>query len=457
MSHMPQFSNRHADLAARDARSVLGWRFEPRIVFERGEGIRLYDVDGNAYFDLSSGMMSLALGHAHPEIVETIREMAGRFVHESSWYTNPWAIELAERIAQTLPGELSMTNFAVTGSEANEIAMRMALASTGGFDVCTMVRGLHGGSLAAEAMTSVGGARRRGLGPLTIPARSNCIIAPYYYRAPVADPDEWDAISLRMTEELIEHTTSQEVAALMIESIAVPGGMLVPSQRWMRGVREIADRWGALLIFDECQLAPARTGRFWAFEHFDVQPDIVTFGKGMTAGFANCGTVTRPDIAERTRGKLGLPWAGTYPQDPLPCAVALKQMEVVQRDDLAGHAERAGRFLARRLDEVAARHPCIGDVRGLGLYRMLDIVRDRESREPDAAMAERIRFHAVGEGIAMIAVKNFVRICPPLIVTEADLDEIVGRLERAIERAEAQGDVATDLSATSSLAENRRV
>ena len=111
-------------------------------------------------------MMSLTLGHAHPELVETIRDMADRFVHQSSWYTNPWAIEFAELLATTLPGDLKMTNFAVTGSEANEIAMRMALGATDGFDICSMVRGLHGGSLAAEAITSVGGARRRGLGPL---------------------------------------------------------------------------------------------------------------------------------------------------------------------------------------------------------------------------------------------------------------------------------------------------
>ena len=130
------FSNRHKDLAARDREYVLGWRFDPGIVFERGEGVRLFDVDGNAYYDMSAGMMSLTLGHAHPELVDVIRDMSGRFIHQSSWYTNPWAIEFAELIATTMPGDLKMTNFAVTGSEANEIAMRMALAATDGFDIC---------------------------------------------------------------------------------------------------------------------------------------------------------------------------------------------------------------------------------------------------------------------------------------------------------------------------------
>ena len=454
MNDVFKFSNRHKDLMARDQEYILGWRYEPQVVFERGEGVQIFDVDGNAYYDLSSGMMSLTLGHAHPELVETIRDMADRFVHQSAWYSNPWAIEFAELLATTLPGDLKVLNCAVTGSEANEIAMRMALGATGGFDICSMVRGLHGGSLAAEAMTSVGGARRRGLGPLTMPARSNCIVPAFYYRAPVDDPDQWDEISLRMTEELIEYTTSQEVGALMLEPIAVPGGMIVPSKRWLQGIREIADRWSALLIFDECQLAPARMGTFWGFEHYDVVPDIVTFGKGLSAGFAFCGTVTTPEIAERSRGTKGLPWAGTYSQDPLPSAVALKQLQIVLRDDLAGHAANAGVFLGKRLAELTEKYECIGDIRGRGLYRMLDIVTDGKSKEPDAEMGEAIRYHAMAEGVTMIVVKNYARICPPTIITEDELDDIVGRLDTAIARAVRGEPVPTNISSSSSLATN---
>ena len=243
----------------------------------------------------------------------------------------------------------------------------------------------------------------------------------------------------------------------MLEPIAVPGGMIVPSRRWMEGIRDIARRWSALLVFDEIQLAPARTGRMWAFEHYGVEPDIVTFGKGMSAGFSVCGAVTRPEIAEAARGKLGIPWAGTYPQDPLPAAVALEQLRIVLRDDLVGHAERLGRVLAERLDGLKGRHRCVGDVRGMGLYRMLDIVADPETREPDPEMAERIRYHALGAGLVMIVVKNYVRICPPLVITEAELDDVVGRLDAAIKRAEEGAPVGTDLSASSSLAANSPV
>ncbi|MCG8361009.1 MAG: aspartate aminotransferase family protein [Kiloniellales bacterium] len=450
------FSNRHKDLMARDAEHVLGWRYEPRVVFERGEGVKLFDVDGNEYYDLSSGMMCLVLGHAHPELVETIKDMAGRFVHQSSWYTNPWAIELAELIASTLPDGLDVINFAVTGSEANEIAMRMALGATGGFDICSVVRGLHGGSLAAEAVTSVGGARKRGLGPLSMPARSNSIVPAFYYRAPVRDADEWDRISLQMTDDLIEFTTSQEVAALMLEPIAVPGGMIVPSKNWMRGIKEIADKWEALLIFDECQLAPSRTGKMWGFQRYDVTPDIVTFGKGMSAGFAICGTATTREVAEASSGKKGLPWAGTYPQDPLSCAVALKQLEIVLRDDITGRAAKMGDLLESKLAALAARYECIGDVRGAGLYRMLDIVSDPESRQADPALAELIRREAMAEGLVMIAVKNYMRVCPPLIITEAEIDDVVGRLDRAITKAMSKRTDEIDFSSSGSLAANEK-
>jgi len=287
---------------------------------------------------------------------------------------------------------------------------------------------------------------------MMLPARSNCIIPPFYYRAPVSDQEEWDRISLQLTEELIEYTTSQEIAGLILEPILVPGGMIVPSERWIRGIREIADKWKALLIFDECQLAPSRTGNLWGFQRYDVTPDIITFGKGMSAGLAVCGTATTREIADECSGKKGLPWSGTYPQDPMACAVALKQLQIVLRDNITARAAELGEILVTRLNTLKERHPCIGDVRGAGLYRMLDIVSDPETRKPDPALAERIRREALAEGLVMIAVKNYMRICPPLIVTELEIDDIVGRLDHAISKAVANRSGGIDFSTSSSLA-----
>ncbi|MFQ5619160.1 MAG: aspartate aminotransferase family protein [Rhodospirillales bacterium] len=447
------FSNRHLDLMGRDAESVLGWRYQPRIIFCRGRGVLITDVDGNDYYDMSSGMMSLVLGHSHPELTETIREQAERFVHESSWYSNPWAIEFAELIGSTLPGDLSVVNFAVTGSEANEVAMRMAISATGRFDIVSVIRGLHGGSLAVEALTTVGGGRRRGLGPLMIPAKANAILPPFCYRCPVnLEYPSCDVACLGSSEDLLEHLTSKDVAAIMAEPMMVAGGMIVPPAEWLPRLKEMAARWGGLLVLDEAQLAPGRTGALWGFEHSDVAPDIVTFAKGMTAGMAICGAVTTPEIAERAAGNLGVPWSGTYPGDPLPAAVALKSLQIVLRDNLTGRARDLGGFLRRRLDGLRDRFDCIGDVRGRGLYQMLDIVTGKDAKTPDPAMAERIRYNAMLAGAAFICVKNFIRVCPPLIITEAQLDDVIGRLETAIERSVEGHPGDIDFTASSSLA-----
>ena len=222
----------------------------------------------------------------------------------------------------------------------------------------------------------------------------------------------------------------------------------------MRGIREIADRYGAMLIFDECQLAPSRTGHLWGFQRFDVTPDIVTFGKGMSAGFAICGTVTSRDVAEQCEGKKGLPWAGTYVQDPLISAVALKQFQIVLRDDITGRAAALGDILEIKLKALQSKHECIGDIRGDGLYRMLDIVSDPKTREAAPGLAEIIRREAMAEGVVMIAVKNYMRVCPPLIVTEDEIDDIVGRLDRAITRAKKYRSSEIDYSSSGSLAAN---
>lgn len=447
-----RFSNAHADYQARDAKSVFGWRYSPRIVFKGGKGVKLIDMDGNEYYDMSSGMMCMVLGHSHPEVTEVMKEMAGTFVHQASWYTNPWTVDFAERLTEHAPGNLKVVNFAVTGSEANEIAMRMALAYTGKFDIVSMVRGLHGGSLAVEALTSVGGNRRKGLGPLMPAAKSNAIQPPYCYRCPVnLSYPSCDIGCLKSSEEMLEFTTSQEIAGIMVETIPVPGGMIVPPAEWLPRLAALAKRWGALLILDECQLAPARTGKLWAMEHYGVVPDIVTWGKGLSAGLAICGTITTPEIAERTRGHAGLPWAGTYSSDPMNSAVALKQLDIVIRDNLADRAAKLGVIAEQELLKLKQKYECIGDVRGKGLYRMLDIVSDQKTKKPDPLMAERIRYNCALEGVAAICVKHYFRFAPPLIITEAEIKDVIGRMDIAIKRAMDGFPKDVDIRESSSL------
>ena len=241
-------------------------------------------------------------------------------------------------------------NFAVTGSEANEIAMRMALAATGKFDIVSMIRGLHGGSLAVEALTSVGGNRRKGLGPLMFPAKSNALLPPYCYRCPVnLNYPSCDIACLKSSEEMLEFVTSQNVAAIMVETIPVPGGMIVPPKEWLPRLADLAKRWGALLILDECQLAPARTGKMWAMEHYGVTPDIVTFGKGLSAGLAICGTITTPEIAEQDARQLRPAMGGHL----LERSAGLSGRLEAARHRSARQARRAGREARRACREGA--------------------------------------------------------------------------------------------------------
>ena len=447
------FSNAHKDLIARDAESVLGWRYAPGVIFESGQGSTISDVDGNEYLDFTSGMMCLPLGHSHEELTETLREQAGHFLHENSWYSNPQIIAFAEALTATLPDGLDVVNFTVTGSEANEVAMRMALGASGKHDIVSVIGGLHGGSLAVEGLTSIGGARRRNLGPLLPPANAPAIHAPLCWRCPInLEYPDCGVACLAASEELIDQTTSSEAAAIIAETILVAGGMIVPPKEWLPGLKDLAERHGAFLILDEAQLAPARTGKMWGFEHYDAVPDMVTFAKGMSAGLSICGVVTRRDIAEESRGRAGTPWAGTYSGDPLPAAVALKQLEIVERDDLAARAEVLGARLSSGLERLSQTYEAIGDVRGKGLYSMIDVVTDKKSKRPDAAMAERIRYNAALEGLIYICVKNFMRFCPPLIISEAEIDQALAGLERAIKQALAGYPKDVEFRASSSLA-----
>jgi 4-aminobutyrate aminotransferase-like enzyme len=182
----------------------------------------------------------------------------------------------------------------------------------------------------------------------------------------------------------------------------------------------------------------------------------VTFGKGMSAGFGICGAITTKEIADQVRGNCGLPWAGTYTGDPFPAAVALKQLQIILRDKLAERAVVLGDYIAQSLARHIAPLDPVGDIRGIGMYRMLDIVTDKKSKRPDPAMAERIRYNLMLHGVCTIAVKNFIRFVPPLIVTEAEIDDIVGRMAAAIRRAMDGHPRDIDFAATSSLASGRR-
>lgn len=424
-------------LSAREDKYVLAWHHQPRVIFKEGRGVQLWDVDGRKYLDFVSGHINLLLGHNHPELVQALVEQASRIWTHYKYYTTDTTIEFSERLAEALPDGLDVLNFTTTGSEANEVAMRLARGATGRFDFVSVIQGLHGGTFAVESLTSIGGPRKRGLGPMLMPARANAVLPPYCYRCPInLKFPSCKLACLDVSDEMIERTTTGEVAAIFAETIMGSGGMIVPPEGWLPKLKRLAEKWGALLVLDEVQVSPAKTGSLWCFEQFGAQPDILTLGKGTGGGMSIGAAVTSREIADRAKETgCGIPWGSTFVGEALDAAVARRQLEILIRDGFAKRAARLGEHFMKRLNELKERYDVVGDVRGRGLYVGVEIVSDKVSKQKNGPLMQRIRYNAIDSGLLIGGSGNVLKIFPALIITEQELDEGVAILERAIRLA----------------------
>lgn len=430
-------SPRTQEWIRRDDAAILGWRHGPRVVFERGQGMRLWDVDGHEYLDFASGHISLLLGHNHPELRETLIKQSAKLWHQYKYYAAPPVIEFAEALQRALPRELDAINFTAVGSESNEVALRIARGVTRAFDIVSVVNGLYGGTLAVEGLNSIGGARKRNLGPLLLPSRASTVLTPYCYRCPLGlKYPSCDIECVKASEELTRQVSTDNVAAIITETILGAGGMIVPPPEWLPRLKAMAERLGALLILDEVQVAPFKTGQAWCFEHYGVVPDVLTLGKGIGGGMVIGAAVTRSDLAEKARqAEVGVPWAGTFAGEPLAAAVALQSFEILLAGDYTSRAARMGHYFLDRLRALQDRYEIIGDVRGKGLYVGVEIVKNPIRRERDGEMMHRIRWNAMDEGLVIAGSGNVLKMFPALIITEAEVDEGVDKFARAVTKA----------------------
>lgn len=424
-------------LSAREDRHVLAWHHQPRIIFKEGRGVRLTDVDGREYLDFVSGHINLLLGHNHPELVQALVEQASKLWTHYKYYTTDTTIEFAQRLAEALPDGLDVLNFTTTGSEANEVAMRLARGATGRFDMVSVIQGLHGGTFAVESLTSLGGPRKRGLGPMLIPARANAVLPPYCYRCPInLKFPSCQLACLDVSDEMIERTTTGEVAAIFAETILGSGGMIVPPEGWLPKLKRLAEKWGALLVLDEVQVSPAKTGSLWCFEQFGAQPDILTLGKGTGGGMSIGAAVTSREIADKAKETgCGIPWGSTFVGEALDAAVAKRQLEILIRDGFSKRAAKLGEHFMKRLNELKDRYDVVGDVRGRGLFVGVEIVCDQAGKQKNVPLMQRIRYNAIDNRLLIGGSSNVLKIFPALIITEQELDEGVAILERAIRLA----------------------
>lgn len=425
----------------RDARAHLiryGGPFEPLII-ERAQGSFVYDADGRAILDFTSGQMSSILGHGHPEVAAVVADYATRLDHLFSGMLSRPVVDLARGLAEATPAGLDRVMLLSTGGESNDAAIRLAKLFTGKHEVVGFTQSWHGMTGAAASATYSAG--RKGYGPAAVGALA--IPAPNTYRPRFerGGRADWRA-ELDYGFELVDSQSSGSLAAFIAEPILSAGGILDLPLGYLAALKRKCEERGMLLILDEAQTGMGRTGHLFAFERDGVVPDILTLSKTLGAGLPLSAVICSAEIEERCHER-GFLFYTTHVSDPLPAAVGLKVLQIVRRDQLAERARVAGARLEQGLRALQARFDCIGDVRGRGLLLGMEIVADRAGKRPAPELGTAITRACMVLGLSMNivtlpAMGGVFRIAPPLTVTDAEIDQGVELLGRAIESVTRQ-------------------
>ncbi|MFB6392821.1 aspartate aminotransferase family protein [Polymorphospora lycopeni] len=407
--------------------------FTPEII-ERAAGSYVFTGDGRRILDFTSGQMSAILGHSHPEIVATVQRQVATLDHLFSGMLSRPVVDLARRLAGSLPDPLDKVLLLTTGAEVNEAAIRMAKLVTGRHEIVSFARSWHGMTQAAANATYSAG--RKGYGPA---APGNLAIpTPNAYRPDFRTPDgelDWRR-QLDFSFDLVDAQSVGSLAACIVEPILSSGGVIDPPPGYLAALRRKCDERGMLLILDEAQTGLCRTGTWYAFERDGVVPDILTLSKTLGAGLPLAAMITSADI-ERAAHERGYLFYTTHVADPLVAAVGNTVLDVLERDKLDAAAADLGAFLREGLADLAGRHEVIGDVRGRGLLIGLELVVSRETREGADALGAAVTRRCLELGLHMNVVQlpgmgGVFRIAPPLTCTRDELVEGLDILDRAI-------------------------
>ncbi|HEY5668461.1 MAG TPA: aminotransferase class III-fold pyridoxal phosphate-dependent enzyme [Anaerolineales bacterium] len=400
----------------------------------RAEGIYFWDADGKRYFDFSSQLMNMNIGHQHPKVVGAIQEQASQLCFVHPGLATEARGKLGKKISEVAPGHLNKTFFCLGGAEANENAIKLARLYTGRNKILARYRSYHGATHGAMALT--GDYRRLAVEP-TMPGAVH-FLDPYCYRCPFGWTRETchrECIS--HIEEIIQYEGPDHIAAIIMEGVTGSNGLIVPPDDYWPRVREICDKYDILLISDEVMSGWGRTGKWFAVDNWEVVPDMITTAKGLTSGYVPLGAViVSDDIAEYFEDKML--WAGlTYSGHALACAAGLATLEVYQEDGLIENAVKVGRYLGERLEAIKLSHPSVGEVRYIGLFSALEIVKNRETKEPIDPLTE-VAKYLKEHGLFTFVFHNMLFIVPPLCITEAQLDEGLEIIEQGLLITDAQ-------------------
>jgi 4-aminobutyrate aminotransferase-like enzyme len=404
-----------------------------QLALVEGHGSTLTDADGQEYLDFFAGVAVASLGHSHPRFVEALSQQLRRLV-VGSFTTEPRRA-LLRRLAEIAPGRLSRTQLYSGGSEAVEAALRLAKASTKKFEIVGFWGGFHGKT--GGVIGLIGDEWKQQWGPLTpgthLVPYADCYRCPFKLKYP-----DCGLFCLDFARQSIKTSTGGQIAAIIVEPIQGTAGNVVPPPEFLPGVQEIAKENGALLIADEMITGFGRTGKTFGCEHTDTEPDIMTIGKGFGNGFPVTGLISRDDIVAAKPFSKPSSSSSSYGGNPLASQAALATVETILDDDLVGNSARVGQVLLDGLRELQERYEFIGDVRGRGLLIGMDLVKNRQTKEPLAsAVSERIFLGALRRGLLLMGYFSRVRINPPLVLTESEardgvaiLDEVFAEIAR---------------------------
>jgi 2,2-dialkylglycine decarboxylase (pyruvate) len=407
------------------------------VVISRAHGSYLYDEGGRAILDFTSGQMCAILGHDHPAVRAAVEKALGEVVHLYSNMLSPAVIRLGEALAGLLPPALQKAMFLSTGAESNEAALRMAKLSTGRFEVVAFSASWHGMTAGASSNTYARG--RRGYGP---PVPGSLVLpTPNPYRCPIGHCRErCDTACLDAGFQLVDAQSVGELAAVIAEPILSSGGIIELTPEYLNKLKALCEARGMLLILDEAQTALGRVGRNFAFEHSGVVPDVLTLSKTLGAGLPLAATVTSREIEEACHGS-GFLYYTSHVSDPLPAEVGLAVLNVIASEELGARAIEMGTYLKRGLLELKKRHEAVGDVRGAGLLLGLELVRERETREPHPDLGSAVARRALELGLSLSPTSSggVFRIAPPLTISRDEIDSGLAMLDQALAECAGAG------------------
>lgn len=406
-------------------------------VMDRGRGTEVWDVDDNRFLDFAAGIAVCSTGHSHPQVVQAIQEQAEKFIHISAdFYHAPW-VQLGEKLDQIAPFKEDAVSFMTnSGTESVEAAIKLSRYHNGCSQFLAFLGAFHGRTLGSLSFTASKPVYHEGFYPLMNGVVHIPFPNPYRPVLNSLPGEDYGETVVRYIEEQIlgKLLPPEDVAGILVEPIQGEGGYIVPAPGFFPALRELCDRYDILLIADEVQSGMGRTGKWWAIEHFGVEPDIICAGKGIASGIPLGAIVARKSVVTWPYGSHG----NTYGGNPIACAAALATIDLIEKQYMQNAAE-VGQYTLDCLEEIKARHPSIGDVRGIGLMIGVEFVKDKRTKAAAHDLRDRIVDLSFERGLLTLGCgRSTIRISPPLSVTRSEIDEGLAMFEEAITLAEKE-------------------